>query len=120
MSDDWQIGCNMLLASHQLDAAPGAAKMSEPVERVAKAIAHAQLLRQYVGRLEDIGAVIEIDHIWPEFIPKARAAISAMREPTPEMIAAAINEFRRQMSPGGELAVDFAKIFQSMIDEMLK
>jgi hypothetical protein len=56
------------------------------IERVARAIARAQLDRQYVGRLENIGCFIEIDRIWPEFVPEARRAIKAMREPTEALI----------------------------------
>jgi hypothetical protein len=59
--------------------------MDSMIERVARAIAHAQLSRQYVGKLVTVGAVIEIDKIWPEFVPKACAAIGATREPTPEI-----------------------------------
>lgn len=64
------------------------------VEQVARAIAHAQLTRQYVGKLKNIGAVIEIDRIWPEFVPEALAAIEAVRsELTPSMIEAGVARY---------------------------
>jgi hypothetical protein len=58
------------------------------VEKVARAIVIAQFRRQYIGTLKNIGAMIEIDKVWPEFANEARAAIEAMREPTDEMIEA--------------------------------
>jgi len=71
----------------------------EMIEAVARAIAYAQLTRQYVGKLKNIGVAIEIDRIWPEFKPEATAAIKAHKdalaikalgirpkEPTKEMV----------------------------------
>ena len=53
-------------------------------EKVARAIARAQLERQYIGNLKNIGVVIEIDHIWPEFTPEVTAAITAFLEAAAE------------------------------------
>jgi hypothetical protein len=76
----------------------GSSEMSEPVERVAKAIA---------DRIEAEEALPV--PMWPAI---ARTAIAAMREPTPEMIKAANEEIKL-----GGGAFD---IWRSMIDEMLK
>jgi hypothetical protein len=104
--------------------------MSEIVERVARRIAMAQLTRQYVdldylaGKKTDspnlLGAAIEIDSIWHTFVPEARAAIAAMRQPTDAMCAA-VDDFdvywgyNADGRPGSRTAV-----WQAMIDEALK
>jgi hypothetical protein len=105
--------------------------MSEMVERVARVIANTQLRRQYVGDLENISCVIEIDKIWPEFVPEARGAITAMREPTTQMVAAArqsiIDDGHRfksaSLSKEIEDAIykmDIVRLFRAMIGEAMK
>jgi hypothetical protein len=95
------------------------------VERVARAIATAQLRRQYVGKLENIGCVIEIDKVWPEFVPEAIAAIEAMREPTDEMLDAADKVqhecLQWSLEPGEGLdGMYWAPAWRAMIDSILK
>jgi hypothetical protein len=71
------------------------------VEAVARQIVMTQLTRQYIGELANIGVMIEIDRVWPEFVPEARAALAAHeaalaeagmvivpREPTKAMLGA--------------------------------
>lgn len=82
------------------------------IERVARAIAHAQLKRHYVGNLRNIGATIEIDKTWPDFIPEGRAAIEAMRIPTRVMTIEA-----EKRGAGEAWAED---TWQAMIDRALE
>jgi hypothetical protein len=56
--------------------------MSEMVERVARALNDLAYSRQEASWSQDR---------WLLFVPHARAAIAAMRDPTPEMIQAALD-----------------------------
>lgn len=59
--------------------------MTSMVERVARAICLADGLDD---GLSNAFAVQKTDREWGEWVPLARAAIEAMREPTPEMVEA--------------------------------
>jgi hypothetical protein len=72
--------------------------MSEMVERVAKAICRAQT---------------QGEEVWQAFLPEARAAIGAMRDPTPAMKAAGA---KRIPEAGYDLAHD---AWCTMIDAAL-
>lgn len=54
---------------------------SDMIERVARAIVVTQLLSNHSKKLKDLGCVIDVDQIWPQFEPEACAAIKAMQEP---------------------------------------
>ncbi len=79
--------------------------MREMVERVAKAI-------------DDTFPVDETDDESKKHC--ARAAIAAMREPTPEMIEAAINTWDRYAAGHRLLGADVEEIWQAAIDKALK
>jgi len=64
-----------------------------------------------------------IDHAWPDFVEDARAAIAAMRKPTPEMVEAAENSDFEFWSPEpgeGRDLLDLGAAWEAMIDVALK
>lgn len=84
------------------------------VERVARALAALQI--RVVNRWEkppptDEKVAAGVEYAWPDFVPQARAAIEAMREPTQLMLDASataiVKEARRQ---------DFAIYFHEMAE----
>ena len=80
--------------------------MSESmVERVARAICETS----------DPGGVVD----WHEWVDEARAAISAMREPTQAMLDAADLAEKAHLAAGGdpETCADHADVWRAMIDE---
>jgi hypothetical protein len=63
--------------------------MSEMIDKVAKAMWAAWLKESGV---DESGAILASGADWKQYIPDAKTAIKAMREPTEEMIQAGINE----------------------------
>ncbi len=89
----------------------GANAMREMVERVAKAMAES-------GRIDDGERASETtDDGWERL---ARAAIAAMREPTPAMIEAAIKTWDQYAAGHRLLGSDVEDIWQAMIDKALE
>lgn len=74
--------------------------MSEMIERVARAIC------ETTSGTGD-------DHQWEMFVDEARAAIEAMREPTPQMVDSGM------ACEAGTFEEDIQRIFKTMIDTAL-
>lgn len=78
--------------------------MSEMIERVARAIAR-----------KNTGSGIN----WPSFVEEARAAIEAMRELTPPMLAAGWKQLKREHLPKLGPGPGFKNAYQAAIDAAL-
>jgi len=86
----------------------------EMVSRVARAIA---LQHAVAGRSTSKETWVERN--WTLFVPDARAAIEAMREPSETMIAAAWTE-RSSLDEAPTPGATFKLLWQAMIDEALQ
>lgn len=62
--------------------------MSEVVERVARALCLSDLVHVALGGEIGPSETAYADGNWPKYERKARAALEALREPTPEMVEA--------------------------------
>ena len=60
--------------------------VTSPVERIARVIAAEAL--SVNGQGEDPSASGMVDAVWREELPRARAVLKTLREPTPEMVEA--------------------------------
>lgn len=58
------------------------------LEAVAKAICRANLLNTFQGMDTTLSEDVLVDSEWMSFLPEARAALTAIREPTERMIKA--------------------------------
>ena len=95
--------------------------MSEMVERVARSIGlaaghSAEGLEHWVAEFSPEGNAKRPYRLWEQYIPKARAAIQAMREPTLDILNVAEtteNVDRTYMQ-------DVTAAWRAMIDEALK
>jgi hypothetical protein len=86
--------------------------MSEPIERVAKAIFD-HMFAEHEHVLWDTD-----DFLRNNYLDCARAAIAAMREPTPEMWEA--GRMKWKSSQHASVWSKIVPLYQAMIDEMLK
>jgi hypothetical protein len=78
------------------------------VERVARAIARAVVARS-IRNVSELDLRSKVDILWQGHIEEARAAIAAMRDPTPRMLSA--NRMHDTGKPLDE--------WRSMIDEAM-
>lgn len=88
------------------------------LERIARALA-AQHWRDAGASEEQVLAFADID--WPEFVPDARAALTALREPDDRMLQAAdaLDVYPLGSSTPSEVA-DFEIKWQAAIDAALQ
>jgi hypothetical protein len=92
--------------------------MSEMTERVARAIL---VDNQNLGICHGPGPCMASPCCCTRNLyPLARAAIAAIREPTPEMLAAAWNVFNRYPRERLTAGPGFKEALQAMIDEALR
>ena len=90
--------------------------MSDMIERVARAIAWYEVSEFDRAFMEFHGTNASNFLSWDHCIPKAVAALDAMREPTEEMEAAEIKSRNDRDEFGG---VKIGEIYRSMIDAAL-
>lgn len=88
------------------------AEQSIMIERVARAMARAN----YPAATDN-----DIDEMWEGWVKEARAAIAAMREPTPAMIDRFVSRALQVQIGGGYTWSDYARDqWQTMIDAALQ